>query len=250
MFKILPFWDWTELYSENCLLDNPFYSNEEVYVFDCKVCEDVYDVDYLNRTSPEEISQFYMQRNIPVIIRDAMFDWSVMQDSFNILNLTEGFYDLKEEVCMFQSNLGVENHHKLFKKLLNQDLKKWYAHWENCEKSTQKFIRKFYTRPYFMPSLVQMTEANWILMSSGYIGKKFKRLDVMSTITVMWIAQIRGYNNIQLQPKDPCHNMCNVLEDTIEEGEIILFSPTVWNFSYIPGEGTENLAIAVGGLTI
>ncbi|XP_015920738.1 uncharacterized protein [Parasteatoda tepidariorum] len=250
MFKILPFWDWTELYSENCLLENPFYSNEEVLIFDCKVCEDVFDVDYLNRTSPEEISQYYMQRNIPVIVRDAMFDWSVMQDSFNILNMTEGFYHLDEDVCMFQSNLNVENHQMLFQKLLSQDLQKWYAHWENCEKSTQKFVRKFYARPYFLPGVVQMTEANWILMSSNYIGRKYKKIDVMPSVTVMWVAQIRGYNNIQFLPKNPCHTTCNVIEDTLEEGEIALFSPTVWNFSYLPGEGTENLAIAVGGLAI
>ncbi|CAL1268996.1 unnamed protein product [Larinioides sclopetarius] len=214
-----------------------------------KACEDVYDVDYLNWTSTEEISQLYLQRNIPVIVRDAMSDWPVMKNSFTILNLTDEFYHLQEDICMFQSNLRLGSHHQLFEKLMKQDLQKWYAHWENCEKSTQKLMRKFYSRPYFMPGTVQMTESNWVLMSSGYNGKKFKKIDAMPSITVMWVAQVWGYNRIQFTPKKPCHKMCNILEDTLEEGEIVLFSPAMWSFSYLPGDGTENLAIAAGGFS-
>lgn len=36
----------------------------------------------------------------------------------------------------------------------------------------------------------------------------------------MWVAQVWGYNRIQFEPKEPCHKMCNTLEDTIEEGEV------------------------------
>ncbi|XP_035217349.1 uncharacterized protein LOC118190703, partial [Stegodyphus dumicola] len=245
----LPLWDWTDLYSETCLLDNPFYSDEQIFITDCQACEDEYQIDYVNGTSSEEISHLYIQRNIPVIVRDAMLDWPVMKDSFTILNLTEGFLQMKEDVCMFQTNLRVDNHRKVFKKLLNEDLQKWYAHWENCQKANQKFLRKFYARPYFIPSVVQMTESNWILMSSNYIGRKFKNIDALPSITIMWVAQVRGYNSIRLEPKKPCHKICNILEDTVEEGEIVLFSPAVWNFSYLPGEGTENLAIAAGGFS-
>ena len=46
-------------------------------------------MDYLNGTSPDEVNHLYIQRNIPVIIKDAMFEWPVMKDSFTILNLTE-----------------------------------------------------------------------------------------------------------------------------------------------------------------
>ncbi|KAG8182382.1 hypothetical protein JTE90_010745 [Oedothorax gibbosus] len=249
MFKVLAVWDWTDLYSETCLVNNPYYLDEQVYVVDCQACEDVFDVDYLNSTSSDEISQLYMQRNIPVIVRDAMSEWPVMKETFTISNLTEKFYDLEDDICMFQTNLPLGNHYKFFDKLLNQDLQRWYAHWENCDKSTQKLLRKFYSRPYFMPGVVQMTEANWILMSSGYSGKKFKEVDVMSSVTAMWVAQVWGYNKIQFQPKEPCNKMCNTLEDTIEEGEIVLFNPAIWTFSYLPGDKTENLAIAAGGFS-
>lgn len=251
MFKVLHVWDWTELYSETCIMENPFYLDEQVYTIDCQACEDVFDVDFLNHTSTEEISQLYMQRNVPVIVRDAMSDWPIMQKSFTILNLTDEFYYLKDDVCMFQSNLRVRNHHQLFTRLAAQkEVKlKWYAHWENCEKATQKLMRKFYARPYFMPGVVQMTESNWLLMSSRYHGKKFKRIDSMSSITVMWVAQVWGYNKIQFEPKKPCNDICNMLEDTLEQGEIVLYNPAVWNFSYLPGAGTENLALAAGGFS-
>lgn len=36
----------------------------------------------------------------------------------------------------------------------------------------------------------------------------------------MWVAQLRGYNSIRFEPKEPCDKTCSVLEDIIEEGEI------------------------------
>ncbi|XP_054721163.1 uncharacterized protein LOC129230753 [Uloborus diversus] len=249
MFKILPLWDWTDLYTESCLLDNPLYADEQVILTDCEVCEEVFNIDYINKTTPEEISQDYIQRNLPVIVNDAMSDWPSMKDSFNILNLTEGYLFMKEDVCMFHTNLRVENHNRLFRKLLNEEVQKWYAHWENCQKASQKFLRKFYTRPYFLPGIIQITESNWIFMSSGYVGKKFKMVDVLPSLTFMWVAQLRGYNNIRFEPKEPCDRYCNILEDILEEGEIVLFNPAIWSFSYLPGEGTENLALGAGGFS-
>lgn len=52
-----------------------------------------------------------------------------MQEKYVISFFLQGFYHLDEDVCMFQSNLNVENHRMLFQKLLSQDLQKWYAHW-------------------------------------------------------------------------------------------------------------------------
>lgn len=60
-----------------------------------QACEDVHEVDYINGTSADEVNQLYIQRNIPVIVKDAMIDWPVMKDSFTILNLTDVSSDFK-----------------------------------------------------------------------------------------------------------------------------------------------------------
>ncbi|GIZ02323.1 uncharacterized protein CEXT_214141 [Caerostris extrusa] len=239
MFKILEFWDWTEIYSETCLLGNPYYNDEHSYVVDCQACEDVFDVDFLNSTTTEEMSQNYIQKNIPVIVRNAMTDWPIMNETFTIRNLTDEFFFLEDDVCMFQSNLKIKNHRKLFELLSKHEAEKWYAH----------LLRRFYSRPYFMPPTVQMTESNWLFMSAFYNGKKFKKIDPMPSITVMWVAQVWGTNQIQFKPKKPCHKTCNVLEDTLEEGELVLYNPAVWSFGYLPDDETENLALAAGGFS-
>jgi len=247
MFKLLPFWDWTELYTDSCLIENPLFNPECVFVPDCKACEGVHSIDSINNTSPEEVDQLYLQKHIPVIIKDAMTDWPVMKDSFTSLNLTEAYRSVEDTPCQFETNLHMQNHTELFGRLLKEDLQNWYAHWENCAKRSQKILRNFYQKPYFMPNVVQMTQANWILMSSGYEERKYKMLNVSTSATIMWVAQLRGYNSISFHPLEPCDKTCDVLFDFIQEGEIVVFSPDLWIFSYVPGEGTENLAIAVGG---
>lgn len=254
LFKLLPWWDWTDFYGSRCLIYNPYFKDVHLMETDCEICEDLYEMDRLSNISSDQISLSYLQNDIPVVVLDAVDDWPAMDDSFNILNLTEGYLYSDEvasqDVCMFQSNLRVQSHHRVFQKIVLENVTGgWYAHWENCRKPTEKFLRKFYGRPYFMPQAVQMTESNWLFMSSSYKGKRYKMVEVLPSISVMWIAQLRGYQHVRFEPKEPCREMCNVLEDILEEGDLAVFTPTLWSFSYLPGDNTENLAIAAGGFS-
>ena len=35
--QVLPYWNWAELYSEECLVENPYYKGQELLEEDCEV---------------------------------------------------------------------------------------------------------------------------------------------------------------------------------------------------------------------
>ena len=45
---------------------------------------------------------------------------------------------------------------------------------ENCEKKAAKVIRQFYKRPYFVPPMVELGEANWIFIARDFKAKRPK----------------------------------------------------------------------------
>ncbi len=58
----------------------------------------------------------------------------------------------------------------------------WFAHWENCDKKTEKQLRKYYIRPTIIPSMLELTKSNWILVSVNYSAKNFKKVSKNESI--------------------------------------------------------------------
>ena len=59
----------------------------------------------------------------------------------------------------------------------------WWANWhwphycrQNCDINAVKALRKFYQRPYFLSSSVSPAHFNWVLMSSDYNTKIYKKV--------------------------------------------------------------------------
>ena len=103
---------------------------------------------------------------------------------------------------MFRTNIQTNDHLTLLKKINSRIYSKigWFAHWlvishemslaiscqkllktilnynfrENCAKKTEKQMRRYYKRPQVLPSMLEMTKSNWIVVSNNFIGFKFK----------------------------------------------------------------------------
>ena len=80
---MLPYWDWTYIYEQDCLIDNPYYEDQGMSKESCKVCKNLTEVERLDRASQEEIAQEFLFDDIPVIVTDAMNDW-LTKDKFTI----------------------------------------------------------------------------------------------------------------------------------------------------------------------
>lgn len=251
LFQLLPFWDWTKIYHYSCLVDNPLFSINKITESDCQICKDLVEIKRCNQTSQDEITEHFLKHDIPLIVMESTNNWSITEESFSIANLSEGYLDdfrlNRFGVCMFQTNLRFRTPQTFLHNLkTNPKMDQWYVHWNNCGKAAQKFLRKFYLRPYFLPPMFEMMHSNWILMSFNYKGYFYKKVDVVASTCVIWLAQVRGYNHIRLRPRNPCNNFCGNLEDVLKEGDTLLFPVKLWKIEYLPGENSKNLAIAVG----
>uniref|UniRef100_T1J6H9 Septin-type G domain-containing protein n=1 Tax=Strigamia maritima TaxID=126957 RepID=T1J6H9_STRMM len=253
LVKILPYWDWTKLYYKDCLITNPYYEKHKLLLEDCQSCESVESLDHLTNVSQWEISEDYLKNDIPLIILDATESWPIMKHQFSIENITQIYLSHNEidnfQPCSMSTNLRQrgDNYFKQFlKRIGSRDTKRWFAHWENCDKQASKALRHLYHRPYLLPTMIDTSEPNWVFLSSTYSSRSYKKVQVLSEM--MWFAQIRGTNRIKLIPKEPCANLCTRIIDTLYEGEILLFTDFMWRFEYMPGEDDVNIALAGGGL--
>ncbi|XP_042237815.1 uncharacterized protein LOC121876610 [Homarus americanus] len=251
LLLLLPKWDWSRIYYSDCFITNPYYVSRALTEDDCNVCESLDKVDRLTNVSSHVVSEDYLKNDIPFIVTDAMDDWPVMNtEQFWFDNITEMY--LSEELrtiypCELTSNLRLrpDDLRTFLKKIHNPDIHRWYGHWENCNKKAAKALRQIYRRPYFIPHMVDLSDSNWVIISSDFKGKVYKEIDFQTEL--LWVGQVRGWSRIRLVPREPCDHFCPELLETITEGQMMLVTNLLWKFEYIPGEHTDNLAVAVGG---
>ncbi|KAK3891775.1 hypothetical protein Pcinc_004354 [Petrolisthes cinctipes] len=248
---LLPKWDWTRIYYSDCFISNPYFVSRTLIEDDCNVCESMEKLDRLANASSKVVAEEYLKNDVPFIVTDAMEDWPVMNtNEFWFDNITEMY--LSEELqdihpCELTSNLRLrpDDLRSFLKKIHSPSVHRWYGHWENCNKKAAKALRQVYRRPYFIPHMVDLSDSNWVLLSSDFKGKVYKEINYQTEL--LCVGQVRGWSKFRLVPREPCDHYCPELLDTITEGQMVVVTNMLWKFEYIPGEDTDNLAVAVGG---
>ncbi|PVD26356.1 hypothetical protein C0Q70_14028 [Pomacea canaliculata] len=251
MIKIQPFWDWTRFYHSNCLVANPMYRKpDKLTMDDCQICEGIQDILRMSHVNPANIIDKYFKRDIPVIVEDGLRDWGHLADksvqdiaemyrTSNILKTSWG--------CGFSSNIRIKygGHRDLLRKITNENLTNFYAHWENCQLPAAKAFRAMYKRPYFLPSAVEMSSTNWVFISSNYTAKIFKEVDIGHPLVIL--MQVKGEIEIKVDTWKPCDTVCTSLEDVLQEGEILILTDSLWRASYLPLPERDSISIGIGG---
>ncbi|XP_029642285.1 uncharacterized protein LOC115216908 [Octopus sinensis] len=247
--KLLPVWDWTRMFYKECLLNNPYYNGVDLKEEDCGICENFEPIAHVTNISAEEVVEKYIYSEKPLIVSDGIEEGSLFQN-LSIQLLEELYHNhpilVDYEPCSFRSNFKKQYlyPHTILKKAVSGELTGYYAHWENCFKPAAKVFREYYKRPYFLSPVVQMDDTNWIYISSGFKSTTFRPIDIKSTLIIL--IQAKGQINFQLSPKNPCGNLCPVLNGILDEGEILLFVPFIWSMEYLPSEEEENLSVGIG----
>ncbi|XP_053208089.1 uncharacterized protein LOC128392129 isoform X2 [Panonychus citri] len=106
--------------------------------------------------------------------------WPILsnhQPPIEILSKVYSKLDNEDYVCLFASNIQVNSPNRLFHRLRQQSTlsTSWFAHWENCVSISKKAIRSLYSRPQFIPSFIELTHSNWIIISgNNYTAKTWK----------------------------------------------------------------------------
>lgn len=251
VIKLLPLWDWTELYKSPCLIANPLYTTANTLrAEDCQICESVQKIMRVRSVNPADVVEQYLKLDVPVIIEDGLRDWDE-QFFLTIRDLAQIFEDDKVLMshggCGFSSNLRMKfrSHRDLLHRILRENITSFYAHWENCRLPAAKAFRSFYRRPYFLQTSVETSHTNWIFISSDYTGVILK--EVLIDHPVVLLLQVEGQMKVQLLPKTPCEHICEALNGIIHAGEVLVATDFLWKTSYLPVVDEENVAIGIGG---
>ncbi|ODN04667.1 hypothetical protein Ocin01_02026 [Orchesella cincta] len=196
------------------------------------LCETLEGIERVGNISQAAVIEQYIKRERPFIVTDAMDDWHVMKtDQFWFDNITEIYiHHNNYRVCNIQTNLRVSYGD------LGKVMRK-----ENCQKESAKVTRQFYKRPYFISNSLDFTGSNWVMMSSDFRGRVYKKIESSDSLSMLY--QIRGFNHIRLSPRETCRGYCPELIETLAEGEILVTTNLLWILEYIPGEDGDNLAI-------
>ncbi|BES89959.1 Hypothetical protein NTJ_02766 [Nesidiocoris tenuis] len=248
LIKALSLWDWRHLFYESCLVENPFFGDHAITKDDCMTCETVDSIHVLSNLDYEMLVENYLNRDIPLIVVDAMDQWPVMlTDEFYFDNITDLYLSdekLSDTVpCSMLTNLrtGSSELRAFLKTINNSAVSRWFVHWQNCDIHAVKALRKFYQRPYFLPNTVSPAHFNSVFMSSDYRSTNMKKVDLDYGLIMMF--QLRGSTVFQLSPIKPCNESCPILSGDLNQGEILVFKNYVWSFNYHPGLRTDNIAI-------
>ncbi|GAB1599292.1 uncharacterized protein LOC115216908 [Argonauta hians] len=246
--KLLPVWDWTGMYYKECLVNNPYFSEADLREEDCGACENYEPIPRVSNISAEDVVEKYIYPEKPLIVSDGIEEGSLFQNlSIKLLEeLYHGHPILADyEPCSFRSNLKKIYYypHTILKKAASREITGYYAHWENCIKPAAKVFRGYYKRPYFLSPVVQMDDTNWIYISSYFNSTTYRPVDIDSSLIIL--IQAKGQIKFQLRPREPCSNLCPVVNDVLKEGEILLLVPYIWSMEYLPSNEEENVSVGV-----
>ncbi|XP_073993860.1 uncharacterized protein [Rhodnius prolixus] len=248
LIEVMSLWDWRYLFYETCLIENPLYGEYTLTKNDCVTCESLDTINILNSVTYDLILDNYLNRDIPVIVTDAMDHWPVMlSDDFYFDNITQLYYHDEKLIdsvpCVLTTNLrmGSSDLFSFLKIVSNPLVSRWFVHWQNCDIHAVKALRKFYQRPYFLSNTISPAHFNWVLMSSDYGSTNYKKLKL--DFGLIMLIQLRGKVSFRLVPYKPCNEFCPNLTGDLHQGEILIFRNYLWTLEYFPGLGLDNIAI-------
>ena len=78
VLQALPYWDWTYLYDQDCIVKNPFVTPERnLTKEDCQACLELSrnGIEALRNASQDVIANDFLLVDFPAIIEDGTKDW-------------------------------------------------------------------------------------------------------------------------------------------------------------------------------
>ncbi|XP_045765636.1 uncharacterized protein LOC123867583 [Maniola jurtina] len=242
-------WIYSESLITGCFLKLPYESKSLFRApEDCSMCVGVSDVTRLSNISAEEFEDRYAYTTQPVIVTDATTDWKAMEQ-FNFQFFANFYRNNKmgrriNECFYFSYKSGLRSLDEVFRmdeQRANLSGDPWYVGWSTCHEEETRALRRFYTRPYFLPRTAESDMLDWVFMGGPGQGA---HMHVDSVRHMSWQAQVRGRKQWQLAPPPECLYSCSWITFTVEPGEILVVDTNRWyhKTSVLPGD----ISITIG----
>lgn len=218
--------------SELCTLDVPApVQNAFMPPVDCNICRNLTHVEKISNTTPQEFESRYAYKGIPVVVTDAMTNWTAPEVfNFTFFKSLYSYEGLQQECQFFPYQTEFKNLSEVFtmeidRALMQGESHPWYVGWSNCDPLVANILRKYYSRPYFLPENSEGSTLDWIFIGTPGYGAN---MHIDHVLYPSWQAQIKGRKLWTLEPVPECFAECRTLEVTVESGEIIVLDTNIW----------------------
>lgn len=249
MIKLLPFYDWTSLRNEICLIKRPQSNIIEQNGPNCVLCESVDEIAKFDEIiDADAINERYIKLHAPFkTTTKTDLPWKIK--SLPVSNLTEMVTKnpalSNSYPCKLSTNLFKNYDDVTFADLLNRaaNADRYFIHFQNCEWDAVKQFRVFTPRPAFLPREIAPIQYSWLLLNRDYKIARFKRVDLKENMAV--VVQILGATNFRLVPQKRCEFECFEVDVVLEEGEAMVLT-SLWDLEYQPvAQKGENVAVVL-----
>lgn len=192
----------------------------------CDFCRNVHKVSRVENISPDEFEYKFAYDARPVIITDAMKNWTAMSifDFWYFKDIYENVRKNKKKwnCQFFPYKTDVKSLHEALsipKERVNYEpgTKPWYFGWSNCNREVAELLRQHYGRPYFLPRTSENNAIDWIFMGGPGLGAN---MHVDNVRLPSWQGQVKGTKEWTLAPPAECYYECAWFKATVWTGDI------------------------------
>ncbi|CAL4123298.1 unnamed protein product [Meganyctiphanes norvegica] len=194
-------------YTEECLINNPFYSPGEN---DCSVCSGTISVQ---RKLAIKNFDSYANSGRLVILPDALQRQVLWTDFLKEINITE-----EKELGVWKSNM--EEHPNI-----DHMPKNFHIDWRIDKLKSLHIVRDHFPRPYFISG-----DSEVALHRNIYIdGPHAESYDIPSLeFTNILLIQGHGSSTFLLNPSYQCKDLCNPVKVTLLPKEALFYNFIYW----------------------
>lgn len=241
LIQIKPFYDWSHLKNDECLLSKWWEQNAiQNFTPNCNFCENQIEIDVLKHLESEHLEEFYLDVQKPVILQDEgnpTVDalWSSLYQDDNFLS---------SYPCHIESNL-MGNRGTAGKILRKMSIfEDFFVHFQNCEYESMKYFRNIVPMPQIGLRHISPVQYNWLIWSKSYTFSKFKKIGLSDVENIKLIYQIEGEIMYRLIPPETCGDVCKEIKVLLKKHQVLLFT-NFWRLEYNISRnfGNENVGV-------
>jgi len=251
LMKALPYWDWTYLYDQDCVVKNPFVTPERnLTKEDCQACLDLSKngIEGLSNASHDLIANDFLLVDFPAIIEDGTKEWP--NPNFDLNSLSQEYLNHKDldstGDCRFRSSIdNITNVYDFFKAYESKSLPDaYFALWDNCDLKAAKHFRLNYKRPYYLPPMAEAAKVNSFFITKGKSDEAIG-LSGEDDSSGMWLTVVSGKLTVDIVPVEGCGKFkgCKMISNELKKGEALVAPLRLWQVDASSLYDGETIAI-------
>ncbi|XP_067654625.1 uncharacterized protein [Haliotis asinina] len=212
--------DFSNLYSSECLVDNPLYMEPEPECDTCKKHNSVKELKVKVKTLKLHLLWYpIIHRGLqaPVLLEDVQSAIRKEKDQ-----LTQHPIDCTAGWAAKASDLARDD----LLELITAE-KNFSCVWNSKEKLLQgQVMRRMFPRPSIIPAKTEIALQKYLYID-GHGGQQ-RTLPPSAQGGYSWYAQGQGRRRVVFSSPEGCVDICNTFQITVNEGDILTFPSGLW----------------------